>query len=139
MRITRSVITALLIGLLGLGVATTGSVTAAGASSLPKRIITEEPPSEHQVSYNAFKLKGSVAEPQADGTVLPYTGKVHLQKKACKGCHWKVVKKLKTNDAGVFKAKIFTPSKGRWKWRVKVGSSAGFATTKGKTWTLFFQ
>ena len=65
-----------------------GGVLAAGAAagSLPKRIIDEVPPGTKQVSYNAFKLKGTVMEPQADGTLLPYANqKVKILKKKC-GC-----------------------------------------------------
>ncbi len=113
---------------------------SADAGSLPKRLIDEVPPSTNQVSYNAFKLKGTVTEPQADGTVLPYAKqKVKILKKACGSCKWKTVKKVKTNDRGIFKTRIYAPSKGRWKWRSKVDHSAGFGNTKGKVWTLYFK
>ena len=119
-----------------------GGVLAAGAAagSLPKRIIDEVPPGTKQVSYNAFKLKGVVTEPQLDGTVLPYANqKVKILKKACGSCKWKTVKKVKTNDNGVFKTSIFAPEKGRWKWRSKVDHSNGYGNTKGNIWTLYFR
>ena len=118
-----------------------GGVLAAGATagSLPKRIIDEVPPGTKQVSYNAFKLKGTVMEPQADGTLLPYADqKVKILKKKCGTCRWKVVKKVKTNDSGVFKTRIYAPEKGRWRWRSKVSHSNGYGNTKGKVWTLYF-
>ena len=118
-----------------------GGVLAAGATagSLPKRIIDEVPPGTKQVSYNAFKLKGTVMEPQADGTLLPYANqKVKILKKKCGTCKWKTVKKVKTNDNGVFKTRIFAPEKGRWKWRSKVDHSNGYGNTKGTVWTLYF-
>lgn len=145
MRMLRTVLAALLTAVLGLGAFV---ALPADAASLPKRVITEEPPGDHQVTFNAFKLKGKVEEPvvvtQPDGTVVetyvPYAReKVHLQKRACKACGWKTVKKIETNDYGVYKTRIFAPREGRWKWRVKVKGSDGYATTKGKVWTLYFR
>ena len=135
MRMFRAVLSALVAALLVTGALSTG----ASAGSAPKRIIEEESPRDHQVSYNAFKLKGVVTEPQLDGTVLPYANqKVKILKKACGSCKWKTVKKVKTNDNGVFKTRIFAPEKGRWKWRSKVDHSNGYGNTKGKVWTLYF-
>jgi len=135
MRIVRTVLAALIAALLVAGVLSTG----ASAGSQPKRIIEEVPPRTKQVSYNAFKLKGTVTEPQADGTVLPYADqKVKILKKKCGSCKWKTVKKVKTNAKGVFKTRIYAPERGRWKWRSKVDHSNGFGNTKGKVWTLYF-
>ena len=135
MRMLRAVLSALVAALLVTGALSTG----ASAGSAPKRIIEEESPRDHQVSYNAFKLKGVVTEPQLDGTVLPYANqKVKILKKACGSCKWKTVKKVKTNDNGVFKTRIFAPEKGRWKWRSKVDHSNGYGNTKGTVWTLYF-
>ena len=98
MRTLRTVLSALVAALLLVG----GLSTSAGAGSLPKRVIEEVPPKTKQVSYNAFKLKGTVSEPQLDGTLLPYANqKVKILKKACGSCKWKTVKKVKTNDSGV--------------------------------------
>jgi len=135
MRMFRAVLAAFVAALL-----VTGALSAsAGAGSLPKRIIDEVPPATKQVSYNAFKLKGTVTEPQVDGTVLPYADqKVKILKKSCGSCAWKTVKKVRTNDRGIFKTRIYAPEKGRWKWRSKVDHSHGFANTKGKVWTLYF-
>lgn len=140
MRTFRTITAVLLSALLGMGVFAT--TPAQASQSLPKRTLVEQAPDEHQVSFNAFKLKGTVTELQADGiTVLPYAKKkVQLQKKACaKGCNWKTVQKIKTNEAGKYKTKIFAPRNGRWKWRVKVKGSNGFSTTKGEAWILFFK
>lgn len=135
MRKFRAVLAALVASLLVGGVLATGAT----AGSLPERIIDEVPPGNKQVSYNAFKLKGTVMEPQADGTLLPYANqKVKILKKKCGSCKWKVVKKIKTDDAGAYKTRIYAPEKGRWKWRSKVDHSNGFANTKGKVWTLYF-
>ena len=135
MRKFRAVLAALIVALLIGGALATG----AAAGSLPKRIIDEVPPGTKQVSYNAFKLKGTVMEPQADGTLLPYAEqRVKILKKKCGTCKWKTVKKVKTNDSGVFKTRIYAPEKGRWKWRSKVDHSNGYGNTKGKVWTLYF-
>lgn len=135
MRIFRTVLATLVAALLVVGVLT----TSAGAGSLPKRIIDEIPPRDKQVSYNAFKLKGTVMEPQVDGTLLPYADqKVKILKKKCGTCKWRTVKKVKTNDSGVFKTRIYAPDRGRWKWRSKVDHSNGFGNTKGRVWTLYF-
>ena len=138
MRMFRNIVATLLAAFLVTGLVTATSV-GAGASSLPKRIIDENRPGENQVTYNAFKLKGTVSEPQADGvTALPYVGKVKIMKKACGTCAWKTVKKIKTNNEGVYKTRIYAPERGRWKWRSKVDHSNGYSNTKGKVWTLFF-
>ena len=136
MRTFRTVLAALVAALLVAGVLS----TSASAGSLPKRIIDEVPPDTKQVSYNAFKLKGTVMEPQLDGTMLPYANQqVKILKKKCGSCKWKTVKKVKTNDSGVFKTRIYAPDKGRWKWRSKVDHSDGYGNTKGEVWTLFFK
>lgn len=135
MRKTRAVLAAFVAALL-MGGALSAS---AAAGSLPERIIDEVPPDTKQVSYNAFKLKGTVMEPQADGTLLPYANqKVKILKKKCGSCKWKTAKSVKTNDSGTFKTRIYAPDKGRWKWRSKVDHSNGFGNTKGKVWTLYF-
>ncbi len=135
MRMFRTVLAALVAAVLVTGALSTGAT----AGSAPKRIIEEKSPKEHQVSYNAFKLKGTVSEPQADGTLLPYANqKVKILKKACGSCKWKTVKKVKTDDSGTFKTKIYAPQRGTWRWRSKVDHSNGFGNTKGKVWYLYF-
>ena len=135
MRTLRAVLAAFVAALLVAGALSTGAT----AGALPKRIIDEVNPDTKQVSYNAFKLKGTVMEPQIDGTLLPYANqKVKIQKKACGSCKWKTVKKIKTDGAGAYKTRIYAPEKGRWKWRSKVDHSNGYGNTKGEVWTLFF-
>ena len=136
MRMFRTVLAALVAALL-----VTGALSmSASAGSTPKRIIDEDSPRSHQVSYNAFKLKGTVTEPQLDGTALPYANQpVKILKKKCGTCAWKVVKLVKTNDYGIFKTRIYAPEQGRWKWRSKVDHSNGYGNTKGQVWTLYFR
>lgn len=84
--------------------------------ALPERFIDEKNPNDYQISFDTFKLKGKVLEPQADGTYLPYAKqKVQLQKKKCPRASCK------------------------WKWRVKVKGSDGYKTTKGNAWTTAFE
>ncbi len=136
MRIVRAVLAAFVAALLVTGVLS----MSANAGSAPKRIIDEESPRDHQVSYNAFKLKGVVSEPQLDGTLLPYANQpVKILKKKCGTCSWKVVNKVMTDETGLFKAKIYAPTTGRWRWRSKVDHSNGYANTKGQVWTLYFR
>lgn len=136
MRMFRAVLAALVAALLVTGALSMSAV----AGSAPKRIIDEVPPRDKQVSYNAFKLKGTVTEPQLDGTALPYANQtVKILKKKCGTCKWKTAKLVKTNDSGVFKTRIFAPERGRWRWRSKVDHSNGYGNTKGKVWTLYFR
>lgn len=135
MRMLRTVLAAIVAALL-----VSGSLSvAASAGSLGERIIDENPPGQNQVTYNAFKLKGTVTEPQLDGTTLPYANQpVKILKKKCSTCKWKTVKKVQTDESGVFKTRIYAPERGRWKWRSKVDHSNGYSNTKGKVWTLYF-
>lgn len=140
MRTFRTAATGLLATLVGLGAVVAGPTTASSAQqSKAERIITETPPAKKQVAYNAFRLKGKVQNPQVDGTLLPFQGKVLLTKKACKSCRFKTVRKVKVNDKGVFKTRLTVPDRGRWKWQVKVKGNATYKTTKGEKWTLFFR
>ena len=135
MRKFRAVLAALIAALLVGGVL----ATSATAGSLPKRIIDEVPPGTKQVSYNAFKLKGTVMEPQVDGTPAalrqpegedPEEEVRHLQ----------VEDGQEDQDRRrrCLQDQIYAPEKGRWKWRSKVDHSNGFGNTKGKVWTLYF-
>lgn len=136
MRIVRAVLAAFIAALLVAGVLS----MSASAGSAPKRIIDEESPRDHQVSYNAFRLKGVVSEPQLDGTLLPYANQpVKILKKKCGTCSWKVVRKVTTDETGLFRTKIYAPEKGRWRWRSKVDHSNGYGNTKGNVWTLYFR
>lgn len=138
MRMIRTVLAAPLAAVLTLGLGASLQAPA-GAADRPKRVIVEDNPKDNQVSFDAFRLKGVVTQPLPDLTLTPYVdGVVKLQKKTCRDCRWKVVKKLRTNDRGVFKTRIYTPFEGSWKWRVKVPASNGYAGTKGKVWTLYF-
>ena len=138
MRMLRTVLAALVAVVLSLGLGA-ATLAPAGAADLPKRVIAEENPKDNQIDFNAFKLKGVVAQPLPDGTLAPYVeGVVKLQKKKCGDCKWKTVRKLKTNENGAYKTRIYAPRQGRWKWRVKVPGSDGYATTKGTTWTTLF-
>ena len=139
MRMIRTVLAALVavVLTLGLGVALQAPAGAAGG---PKRIIEEENPAGNQVGFAAFVLKGSVSNPLSDGSLVPYAdGPIKLQKKVCRDCRWKLIKTFRTSDTGTFRTKIYAPRQGRWKWRVKVPASAGYATTLGRAWAVYFR
>ncbi len=138
MRNFRTAAAGVLATLVGLTAVVAGPTVASNAEqSKAKRVITEKSPK--QVAYNAFRLKGTVENPQVDGTLRPFHGKVLLTKKACKTCRFKTVRKVKVNDKGVFKARLTVPDRGRWKWRIKAKGNSTYATTYGEKWTLFFR
>ena len=98
------------------------------------------PPKTKQVSYNAFKLKGTVTEPQLDGTLLPYANqKVKILKKKCGPASGRPSRRSRPTTTASSRPGSTRPSSGRWKWRSKVDHSNGFGNTKGKVWTLFFK
>lgn len=136
MRTFRALSSAVLAAVLTVGVGISAPGTA-GAAVKPKRILEEQ--ATKQVDIRAFRMKGKVTEPQADGITepVPYVGKVRVQKKACGTCAWKVVKTVKTNNYGTYKTRAYAPRKGRWKWRVRIPGSRGYAATKGRAWSLF--
>ncbi len=161
MRHIRTVMSGALVGVVSLSVisavpsfAATDVVASSHAASLLKRVIAEDDPNEHRLGFDSFRLEGQVTEPAIDeltGLPLldPITGeqvynryakaKVKLQQKKCSKCQFKTVKKLKTNKFGKFKARIFAPRKGKWKWRVHVPASNGYAAVNGTTWTTSFR
>ena len=94
----RTVATGLLATLVGLGAVVAGPTSASTAQAKPERVITETPPGQKQVAYNAFRLKGKVENPQADGTLVQFQGKVMLTKKSCNTCKFRTVRKIKVNS-----------------------------------------
>lgn len=139
MRYIRVMVSLLVAALLGLGLVSVVQGPAQAAKKIA-RILEEEDPNDHTVTYNTKLLKGTVTLPQADGTVLPYAEKkVFIQKKACGKCKWKTVGKVKTKTNGKYKTRIFAPRKGTWKWRVYIKSDSVYATTKGRTWNMYFR
>ncbi|WP_104105626.1 hypothetical protein [Nocardioides sp. 616] len=122
-------LTALIVAVL-LGTSLLGPATAhARNTDNPKRIV--EVNAEKKLDYRSFRYKGTVE-------ALP-NGKVLLEKKSCGKCKWKTVKKLKTNDAGKFRTKIFTPNKGKWLWRTRVNAQGGYARSYSRKIATFFK
>ncbi len=73
-----------------------------------------------QKDWRTFQLKATVEN-------LP-DGKAVIEKKACGKCKWKKARKVKTNEKGVLKTKIFAPrTKGKWLWRVRINARDGYA------------
>jgi hypothetical protein len=127
MRVFRA-LTALIVAVL-LGTSLLGPSAASAASDAPKRVV--EVNADKKLDYRSFRYKGVVE-------ALP-NGKVLLQKKACGKCSWKTVKKLKTNDAGKFRTKIFTPNKGKFLWRTRVNAQDGYARSYSRQIATFFK
>lgn len=114
--------------------------TAATTVTKTPWILTETDPNDHKLSWNAFRMKGSVSEVGADGIAVPYAkGKVMVQKKACGKCKWKTIKKIKTNDSGAYRTRIFASTTDTWRWRVRVKGDETHKATKGRSWALIFR
>lgn len=123
-RLLHSALLALLVGLVLVAVpahasdeppATTPTVT----TSLPQRVITWE---EKQKDWRTFLIKGKVQD-LVDGKVL-------VQKKECRSCKWKTVRKVRTDERTRFRTKIFAPEKGKWFWRFQVNADATYARSR---------
>lgn len=130
---------ALLAVLLSVGAGAGALIAPADAAAKPQRVLEEKEPKQLPRDVDTFKLVGNVYNPQLDGTTLPYTGKIFLQKKTCKACKFKTVKKTKTDSDGRYKFRADVPHTGRAIYRVKVKSNDTYATTKGRNWTLLFR
>ncbi len=127
MRIVRTLIALFVAGLVG---SSALSVVPAGASeSLPTRIITGD---DTPKTYRSFKLAGNIE-------AFP-NGKAFLQKKKCGKCNFKTVKKnVKTTAYGNYSTTIYTPPKGKWKWRIKVKAQGGYATSYSPIFATLFK
>ena len=122
------------------GAVVAGPTVASNAEqSKAQRVINEVPPAGHQVAYNAFRLKGKVGTRRLDGTLLPFQRQGDDDQEGVQApASGRPSSKVKTNDKGVFKTRLFVPDKGRWKWRSRSRALQRFGNTKGKVWTLFF-
>ena len=109
-------------------VALSGPV-AADASDLPRRDMND------QVLRNAkgwLIFKGDV-EPGWENR------NVQVYKRLCKGCEWKLVKKVETDDRGHWKMRIYAPQTGSWYWKGLVPRAGGYGTSVTQTWRTFVQ
>ena len=109
-------------------VALSGPV-AADASDLPRRDMND------QVLRNAkgwLIFKGDV-EPGWENR------NVQVYKRLCKGCEWKLVKKVETDDQGHWKTRIYAPKTGSWYWKGLVPRAGGYGTSVTQTWRTFVQ
>ena len=78
MRIFRTVATGLLATLVGLGVAVAGPTTASNAQAKVERVITERRRTRSRSPTTPSSSRARSLNPQVDGTLLPYQGKVML-------------------------------------------------------------
>ena len=109
-------------------VALSGPV-AAHASDLPRREMND------QVLRNAkgwLIFKGDV-EPGWENR------NVQVYKRLCKGCEWKLVKKVETDEQGHWKTRIYAPKTGSWYWKGLVPRAGGYGTSVTQTWRTFVQ
>ena len=107
-------------------VALSGPV-AAHASDLPRRDMND------QVLRNAkgwLIFKGDV-EPGWENR------NVQVYKRLCKGCEWKLVKKVETDDQGRWKTRIYAPRTGSWYWKGLVPRAGGYGRSVTQTWRTF--
>lgn len=136
MRIIRSLAAAIVAVLMTTGLLAASTV---GASAAETWIVTSKvkPVASGPLDY---ALKGRVLHRADDGTVddVHKRGVVKIQKKACKRCSWKVEKRERTNRRGVYRAKVFAPSRSgtTWKWRAMVPAGDGYARSFSKAHTL---
>ena len=109
-------------------VALSGPV-AAHASDLPRRDMND------QVLRNAkgwLIFKGDV-EPGWENR------NVQVFKRLCKGCEWKLVKKVETDDRGHWKTRIYAPQTGSWYWKGLVPRAEGYGKSVTQTWRTFVE
>jgi hypothetical protein len=120
--------TSLVAALVCVLVALSGPV-AAHASDLPRREMND------QVFRNAkgwLIFKGDV-EPGWENR------NVQVYKRLCKGCEWKLIKKVETDDQGRWKTRIYAPQTGSWYWKALVPRADGYGTSVTQTWRTFVQ
>jgi preprotein translocase subunit YajC len=141
MRMFRNVTALLVTLMLGLGAMSFIATPAQAKAGSEARVVDEPDPRDRIVAYNAVQLKGTVKQLGADAVTLePSVGvKVRIQKKACRGCNWKTVKKVKTNKKGVYKTRLFSPIKGVWRWRSYIKPTTQYKAHKGRAWTLYMR
>ncbi len=111
-----------------LGMSALAAVPAVAAGSLPTRVITGD---DTQKTYRSFSLKGNIE-------AFP-SSKARLQKKECGSCKFKTIKKVKTSAYGNYSTTIYTPPRGKWKWRVKVKAQGGYATSYSPVFATLFK
>lgn len=117
-RLLQSAVLAALLGL-ALGVTAPAQATDAAADSRPQRVIEWK---EKQKDWRTFLIKGKVQDLAG--------GKVLVQKKKCRACQWKTVRKVRTNDRTRFRTKIYAPRTGKWFWRFQVRGGDGYARSR---------
>jgi hypothetical protein len=118
--------TSLVAALVCVLVALSGPV-AAHASDLPRREMND------QVLRNAkgwLIFKGDV-EPGWENR------NVQVYKRLCKGCEWTLVKKVRTDDEGRWKTRIYAPRTGSWYWKGLVPRVGGYGRSVTQTWRTF--
>lgn len=104
-----------------------GPATPSYAGSLPKREMNDE------VFRNAkgwLVFKGDVDPGWENRNVQVY-------KRLCKGCAWELVKKVRTDDHGRWRTRVYAPRTGSWYWKGLVPRAGGYGTSVTRTWRTY--
>ena len=102
---------------------------AAQGSDLPRRAMND------QVFRNAkgwLVFKGDV-EPGWENR------NVQVYKRLCKGCEWDLVKKVRTDDAGRWRTRVYAPRTGSWYWKGVVPAAGGYGTSVTQIWRTYVE
>jgi len=109
-------------------VALSGPASAHG-SDLPRRAMNDE------VLRNAkgwLVFKGDV-EPGWENR------NVQVYKRLCKGCAWDLVKKVRTDDAGRWRTRVYAPRTRSWYWKGVVPKAGGYGTSVTQIWRTYVE
>jgi len=102
---------------------------AAHGSDLPRRAMNDE------VLRNAkgwLVFKGDV-EPGWENR------NVQVYKRLCKSCDWDLVKKVRTDDAGRWRTRVYAPRTGSWYWKGVVPKAGGYGTSVTQIWRTYVE
>ncbi len=62
---------------------------------------------------------------------------VQVYKRLCKGCEWKLVKKVETDAQGRWRTRVYAPRTGSWYWKGLVPKAGGYGRSVTQTWRTF--
>jgi hypothetical protein len=62
---------------------------------------------------------------------------VQVYKRLCKGCEWKLVKKVETDGQGRWRTRVYAPPTGSWYWKGLVPKAGGYGRSVTQTWRTF--
>lgn len=62
---------------------------------------------------------------------------VQVFKRLCQGCGWKLVKKVRTDEQGRWRTRIYAPRTGYWYWKGVVPKADGYARSVTQIWRTY--